>query len=660
MKNPKITEHQKKETKGSAYHGTNDAASQRELSIPPPVSPLQLKKTNAPSEQNKNEEFKEDRHQSQVDVPFSLPPEEPVKSRSTNANKMAYPAQLKSSNQPIQFTIQNNYSAGTGKSAKKINKYITEYNQPSQQVVKTGDSKNNSPDEAKINKLHQLEKLRKLVSQNLKEKTKDAKPSKLKSLTGKFTSSSDSDTKRDQLKALQIEINNELRTIGGQLFSGSTIDHIGDLDAKKKSELGRGIKHMYKQLYLKKGQQGRLMSDQEITQLKEIAQNQNLGTTFLQNDLKTGSYVDAISYINGKNYKNWLQIHPNKRMLVTSLIYNSVKNSANSDIKLPVDELKITPAFAMALSLSGNKDEIKAHTAKNWEKTMGSNSKLSDKAKSELNPNNDADRAKQLESYERKNDNGIKILKKVFLLLHAGLKENTDGAGYKDWTENVSTALSHGGRVNIKIPKLTKGGDPNELLNWLGITKDGKKNKEAGVVKRSFGTHHMEINDKKGTFKEKGGKGAALKNKLGSTKIFGLDLAAGGFGNIDFNGDYILPDGANGHMFIGFKPPTKKNSGALEIGIETTGPGAHSNVGYVHNWNSTEATANPLSSVGGAKSDKHGHGKLDWGRIDLNDLRIPFTDQIGGWLGKLQELEVMYEESKARGDVNDALLVGKR
>ena len=152
-----------------------------------------------------------------------------------------------------------------------------------------------------------------------------------------------------------------------------------------------------------------------------------------------------------------------------------------------------------------------------------------------------------------------------------------------------------------------------------------------------------------------------MANKSSSDSLlYGVDLAAGGLGKKDFNGDVILPDGAHGHLFIGFTKPTKKKDGALQIGIETTAPGAHSLVGYKHNWNSTEATANPESSFFGHKMQKVGGGKLSGNQrlVDLNKLERDGKK----WEEQLDEIARLFNQALAQGDERDVYgkLVGPR
>jgi hypothetical protein len=244
------------------------------------------------------------------------------------------------------------------------------------------------------------------------------------------------------------------------------------------------------------------------------------------------------------------------------------------------------------------------------------------------------------------------ILTRVMLILHAGLQVY-DTTGHVDYVQgDVVRALAHGGRVNIRIPALSgqhAGEDKYALLKWVGIL-DTQGHKTTGVKKRDYATHHMDIGENTagpgtGTFKETGGKGASASNKTSRDNLlYGVDLAAGGLGRKDFNGDVILPDGAHGHLFIGFTKPTKKKDGALQIGIETTAPGAHSLVGYKHDWNSTEATANPESSFFGHKMQKVGGGKLG-GNQRLVDLNKVEQREGKTWATYLDEIAQMFDDA---------------
>jgi hypothetical protein len=224
----------------------------------------------------------------------------------------------------------------------------------------------------------------------------------------------------------------------------------------------------------------------------------------------------------------------------------------------------------------------------------------------------------------------------------------------------------------VRIPALNSGHETGyELLNWLGITDaKGNRLKQKGIFKRAFGTHHTAISKNKsdstpGKFREQGGAGAAVRSKFGSTQLFGVNLAVGGLGQRDFNGDVILPDGAHGHLLLVFRPPEANRDGALQIGIETTGPHAKSTVGYKHTAQSSEATANPESSFGGLKTDKIGSGSaatLKWfGRYKDGDERhrsdeetnarmVDLNTMGGQWLNNLEQLEQDFNQLSEQVD----------
>jgi hypothetical protein len=295
------------------------------------------------------------------------------------------------------------------------------------------------------------------------------------------------------------------------------------------------------------------------------------------------------------------------------------------------------------------------------------------------------------------NMQAARILEKLFLVLQAGLKIYDKTAKTHVELPNatdVARALAHGGRVNIRIPAIKEGETGRELLDFLGITTEGKGAKGA-VVTRGFGTHNLWIKpnpkqdgeprdaSQRAPFIELGGKGAARRNFVSKFRPsaqhvhqWGMNVAAGGLGKLDHNGDVILPDGAHGHMYIGFTAPDVGRDGGLSIGMETTGPGAASLVGYVHGPHSTEATANPESSFGGHKTDKIGSGgpsdvkkvwkglsDIDKGEWQATNSRYVDLEGINGgnWLTYLKGLEAHFDAAKNRGERRALeLLVGPK
>jgi hypothetical protein len=180
---------------------------------------------------------------------------------------------------------------------------------------------------------------------------------------------------------------------------------------------------------------------------------------------------------------------------------------------------------------------------------------------------------------------------------------------------------------------------------------------DAKMHARTAGTHRVAVEDDKedgtkGSFKEKGGFRAAidagLGTELGDTYHFGLDLPVGGLGQLDMNGNVILPNGAYGHLYIGYKPPTTQRDGALLIGCETDAPGMTNALGHKHDFKATSADH---SSTGGLKKDKIGQDKGGM-MVDLSKI----ARDESNWLKQLQALEKEVEQGK----ITSKQLVGKR
>jgi hypothetical protein len=382
---------------------------------------------------------------------------------------------------------------------------------------------------------------------------------------------------------------------------------------------------------------GPLFTDADIGSILTLSNNPE-GAAWLD-EVGIGGYSAANSYLMAKDYKDWLKRKPGQRLLMATLAW---KGKVGKDDPNPPPSYTLGRAMAIESGLLTATEQQQAEKAR--DKT------IRDAFVNTLMPLGTAEEANVRAGRTRQEGDDIvdhnaaaqRILTKILLILHEGLQIYDKGQGqHVDFKQgDVVRALAHGGRVNIRIAALRTGESAYDLTDWIGITGTTS----SPVKSRGFGTHHMDIGENKkgqpgsGHFKETGGKSASLANKTSKgVKLWGLDLAAGGLGQTDFNGDVILPDGGHGHMFIGLTKPTKKKDGALQIGIETTGPGAPSLVGYEHTWQSTEATANPESSFYGHKMQKVGGGKLEGNQrlVDLN--RLERTGQT--WLQWLQIIE---------------------
>jgi hypothetical protein len=404
---------------------------------------------------------------------------------------------------------------------------------------------------------------------------------------------------------------------------------------------------------------GPMFSKEEIDTIKTLSQT-NFGEVWLH-AAGLFTYQEAIEYIDEGSYLDFQLLHRPSKILLAYVAWHEKR-----------DQAKDTPPFWIARSILSKeqpelKDAIDEDLMKVWGQTL-KNEELNEQAQKAIKKGAVPDPTGRrwdplnVDEVRERHAHATEVLRKVFVILQAGLEVSVDKKGtLADFYEGpVIKVLSHGGRVNIRIPKLIRDGqnDPYALPDWLGITPEEQHQPvgEKGVFPRAFGTHYMAISKDKadgsrGTFEEKGQQLAAVRGKLHpDVDLYGMNLAIGGIGNKDFNGDVILPDGAHGHMFIGFRKPTYEKDGALQIGIETTGPHAPSTVGYIHNMFSSEKTANPISSAGGLKTDKVGEGKDNPRTVDLARLG-------DNWLKKLEELQQLF---RLGNDKDIKSLVGRR
>ncbi|MBO1351123.1 MAG: DUF4157 domain-containing protein [Hormoscilla sp. GUM202] len=431
------------------------------------------------------------------------------------------------------------------------------------------------------------------------------------------------------------------------------------------------------------------LSDREFLAMNILSRSQE-GNRWLE---AAGMYNrnQAKQYLTAHDYHDWLKLEPANRVLLTHFAWRLPNVVALKD-----EQVEGTPPYRLGRSMDAKDKNIDPKRRKEYEEAIDRDlqqewiktlkgKELNEDARKAIEDGKVRKEGKKkgsplsLSEVEQQHHRATEILEAVLILLQGGLEVYEKWLGeHADYEGSVIRALSHGGRVNVRIPALkNKKENPYALTDWLGITENKKVEESGAVFSRPFGTHHMAIGkniDRQpgtGTFREEGGSKAAIKNKFDNTKLYGMNLAVGGIGERDFNGEVILPDGAHGHMFIGFKPPTIDRDGALQIGIETTAPGGASTVGYHHGPKSSEATANPESSFGGLKADKVGYGnpakaaffkgeKLDDATtnarmVDLNKI------EYDNWLEYLSYVKHLFDIVKKENiEEYYSLLVGNR
>lgn len=401
---------------------------------------------------------------------------------------------------------------------------------------------------------------------------------------------------------------------------------------------------------LKRLKRGPLFDDGEVQQI------QQQGAKWLEST-GIGTYQDALAYAQKGVYKDWLRLPPGRRLLIATLEYRGAVRGGQQD----------SPAYTLGRTLTANTLPAEERAPLDAERDEQIRTTFVDT----LHPREPSGEGATAE--QKKQAHAQQLLTRVFLILQNGLKIRPGpGEEHIDYRDgDVARALAHGGRVNIRIPELSRGGAGRfELTDWLGMT-DAQGELTENVFERKYATHYMSISDNpvggEGAFKERGGALAAIRNvirnksplasKEKKVRLAGANVAMGGMGNLDCNGDVIMPNGAHGHLLLIYTPPRVDRAGALEVGLETLAPENHdSPVGHVHDWRSTEATSNPESSAHGHKRDKIGAGKLRDNQryVDLAEFRHP-------WAEFVRDLERDYDAlmSAARNQDEERELVAR-
>ncbi|ACU34109.1 hypothetical protein [Actinosynnema mirum] len=337
-----------------------------------------------------------------------------------------------------------------------------------------------------------------------------------------------------------------------------------------------------------------------------------------------GTREAADRYLAEGSYRQWNSLDPGRRVLLATIAFRQRHAATAPDAQLN------SPAYTLGRSLFFRERGVPPEDIARLEQQQGDQitsayveTLLREDAPPEVT-GAEAARQKQVVTRARE------VLIRVFVLLQAGLKVYNGEGAHIDYTEgDVTRALAHGGRVNVRVPRLRLGENPFFMNEFLRL--------KALEERRPFSSHHMKLGTAfENKFVEQGEGMASFKNALALIagfglwhRMHGLNLAAGGWGNRDFNNDVITPDGGHGHLFLAFQPPNLWKNGSVQIGMETTAPRlpvvgkkVPNPVGYEHTARSTEKTANPESSFHGHKSDKIGKGGLeDSGRLV----------DLGGW-----------------------------
>ena len=136
----------------------------------------------------------------------------------------------------------------------------------------------------------------------------------------------------------------------------------------------------------------------------------------------------------------------------------------------------------------------------------------------------------------------------------------------------ISMALSHGGRVMVQLPKAATGQE-DKFWNWLwGSTAKRPRKAATHGIDRGANPNLTLTAGKILRMTETGGLLAGFKSSSGGSH-WGLEIPLGGAGNKNpLSGKTVGCDGASGHLYLYYLPPSADKFGGVLIGCEGSSP----------------------------------------------------------------------------------------
>jgi hypothetical protein len=164
---------------------------------------------------------------------------------------------------------------------------------------------------------------------------------------------------------------------------------------------------------------------------------------------------------------------------------------------------------------------------------------------------------------------------------------------WNTWNKPLASALSHGGRVLIRIKRGVQEKDKHEFWNWLvqgkaSFSEAPGVNPLAGLQSRDASTHGIQFGTQTGPKEISYTLGRASK-----VKNYGMNVPVGGNKGVGADGKPITADGSHGHLFLHYDVAPSNDTvwaAAILIGCETKAPtgfpgaGGESHLGTTHKW----------------------------------------------------------------------------
>ena len=243
------------------------------------------------------------------------------------------------------------------------------------------------------------------------------------------------------------------------------------------------------------------------------------------------------------------------------------------------------------------------------------------------------------------------VLAKTMLLAHLGKYDVLDKNGLSDSLDvPVYETLVHGSRTNFVLPA---GEDSGKVIDAF-MGKNGGA--DAGIAKRTAATHSVKLRtfDKNGTVKSDSKELRTFNPFKIFSNQYGMDIAAGGLGEIGPDQNMIRGEGEAGHVYMRAEKGDAKHCGSLLIGIEGSAPGKSDSLGNAHDIRAKSAKQSSFLADKSIVGKKIGGRQIDLSGISTEEL----TNILDLFSEKYSALQRDPEGSERLANVND-MLMGK-
>lgn len=253
------------------------------------------------------------------------------------------------------------------------------------------------------------------------------------------------------------------------------------------------------------------------------------------------------------------------------------------------------------------------------------------------------------------------LLRHVFMVLRWGgmmFRPKKSENNWRRWSDvgwAIASAISHGGRVMIQLPRTRPGqaGEDHGFFRWLtdGLAGQGECFERQGTHSTGNRVDNWSqlLDGRIKVLEELKGLGHGAGQGLGTSKgkSYGVNLALGGNLSKTMATNHLITDnGDHGHLYLFHRPPTPDKFGGVLIGTEGEAPGRWGASGNYHSWN-----IGFWDKIKGYRpSQNEGQFGMKWGSsADRNRFRLPDAANAGALIGGPDKYDSLIIDLTATG-----------